>query len=80
VPTEAYKGTPQGETTEGNAVDYILMVDQGLLSGVDIKICHLLNLMPSRQAVFFLILEGRSRITARIASYILSGHGERGVK
>ena len=29
VPTEAYKGTPQGETTEDNAADDILMVDQG---------------------------------------------------
>ena len=30
VTSEAYKHTPQGETTEGNAVDDILMADQGV--------------------------------------------------
>ena len=35
VPTEAYKRTPQGETTEGNAADDTLMVNQGTGGTID---------------------------------------------
>jgi len=37
VPTEAYNNTPQGEATEGNPADDILMVDQGQAIFIDMK-------------------------------------------